>query len=300
MNRDSYCDEKRIPRGPAVAARPSRAEPARPARPSPRSRSRDHAHPGPRALAATSRRRPACPRRMAAPDRAIDQPRARLRARRSDGPGKAHRGTDRPVHVAALVQPAARFRPGLQHRRPDRRPLRRAVQRSRELCPHDHRHGVRAGLDPSRLPARAHGRRLCAWRTGNRSPATPAAEDPAQPRDADGRLDRLGGGTAGPGPVRVPMERPPSVPAGQPDPQQPDGESQVTAIDLAYFNFEHGGLIGGGARGGGSGYEYTGLVRVMGEDDRWPNLFVMGEGDRYDFNGGEGMWGAVAAMRAAG
>ncbi|SEP53963.1 hypothetical protein [Amycolatopsis saalfeldensis] len=74
----------------------------------------------------------------------------------------------------------------------------------------------------------------------------------------------------------------------------------MTTIDLAYFNFEHGGLIGGGARGGGSGYDFTGLVRVMGEDDRWPNLFVMGEGDRYEFNGGQGKWGAVAAMRAAG
>jgi hypothetical protein len=37
----------------------------------------------------------------------------------------------------------------------------------------------------------------------------------------------------------------------------------------------------------------------MGEDDRWPHLFVMGEGDYYDFFGGKGMWGAVEAMRAA-
>jgi hypothetical protein len=74
----------------------------------------------------------------------------------------------------------------------------------------------------------------------------------------------------------------------------------MTQIDLAYFNYAHGGLIGGGARGGGAGYDYTGLVRVIGEDDRWPHLLVMGEGDRYEFDGGDGMWGAAEAMREAG
>ena len=38
----------------------------------------------------------------------------------------------------------------------------------------------------------------------------------------------------------------------------------------------------------------------MGEDDRWPHLFVMGEGDFYDFFAGKGKWGAVEAMRNAG
>lgn len=72
-------------------------------------------------------------------------------------------------------------------------------------------------------------------------------------------------------------------------------------VDLAYFNYEHGGLIGATSRGDEfRGYDYTGLVRVLGEDDRWPHLFVMGEGDFYDYFGGMGMWGAVEAMRAAG
>jgi hypothetical protein len=74
----------------------------------------------------------------------------------------------------------------------------------------------------------------------------------------------------------------------------------MATIDMAYFNYEHGGLIGRTARGGGSGYDYRGLVRVMGKDDRWPNVFVMGEGDLYDYDGGTGMWGAVEAMREAG
>lgn len=72
-------------------------------------------------------------------------------------------------------------------------------------------------------------------------------------------------------------------------------------VDLAYFNYEHGGLIGATSRGDEyQGYDYTGLVRVMGEDDRWPHLFVMGEGDFYDFFAGKGKWGAVEAMRNAG
>lgn len=75
----------------------------------------------------------------------------------------------------------------------------------------------------------------------------------------------------------------------------------MTAIDLAYFNYEHGGTPGSTRHNLEFGrYDYAGLVRVMGEDGRWPHLFVMGEGDYYDFFGGRGMWGAVEAMRNAG
>jgi hypothetical protein len=75
----------------------------------------------------------------------------------------------------------------------------------------------------------------------------------------------------------------------------------VTEIDLSYFNYEHGGLQGVTSySGGGTDYDYAGLVRVMSHGGRWPHVLVMGEGDRYEYNGGEGMWEAAAAMRAAG
>jgi hypothetical protein len=71
-------------------------------------------------------------------------------------------------------------------------------------------------------------------------------------------------------------------------------------IDLAYFNYAHGGMANASSRGEKppSGYDFTGLVRVMQE--RWPHVLVMGEGDYYEYFGGAGMWGAAEAMREAG
>jgi hypothetical protein len=76
----------------------------------------------------------------------------------------------------------------------------------------------------------------------------------------------------------------------------------MTEIDFAYFNFEHGGLVAGEDRfySSGCGYRFDGLVRVAGDQGRWPHVLMMGEGDRYELAGGEGMWEAAAAMRAAG
>lgn len=76
----------------------------------------------------------------------------------------------------------------------------------------------------------------------------------------------------------------------------------MTEIDLAYFNYEHGGLLNGHdhAYSSGSGYRFGGLVRVAGDGGRWPHILIMGEGDRYELSGGEGMYEAAAAMRAAG
>lgn len=72
----------------------------------------------------------------------------------------------------------------------------------------------------------------------------------------------------------------------------------MTETDLSYINNEHGGAIGFTDRGDSYGYQYGGLVRIM--KDRWPDILVMGEGDRYEFNGGDGAWGACAAMADAG
>lgn len=76
----------------------------------------------------------------------------------------------------------------------------------------------------------------------------------------------------------------------------------MTEIDFAYFNFEQGGLIDGrdNAYSSGRGYDFNGLVRVAGDGGRWPHILILGEGDRYQYAGGEGMWEAAAAMRAAG
>ena len=76
----------------------------------------------------------------------------------------------------------------------------------------------------------------------------------------------------------------------------------MTEIDFAYFNFEHGGLIDGKDCffSSGRGYDFAGLVRVAGDQGRWAHILVVGEGDRYELAGGEGMWLAAAAMRAAG
>src|SRR5260370_854974 len=76
----------------------------------------------------------------------------------------------------------------------------------------------------------------------------------------------------------------------------------MTAIDVAYFNYEQGGLIGGHdhAYSSGRGYDLDGLARVARDGGRWPPPLIMGEGNRYELAGGEGMWEAAAAMRAAG
>jgi hypothetical protein len=78
--------------------------------------------------------------------------------------------------------------------------------------------------------------------------------------------------------------------------------TDVTDLDIAYFNFEHGGLHDGKDHffSSGRGYDFSGLVRVAGDGGRWAHILVMGEGDRYELSGGEGMWEAAAAMRAAG
>jgi hypothetical protein len=76
----------------------------------------------------------------------------------------------------------------------------------------------------------------------------------------------------------------------------------VTEIDFAYFNYEHGGLIDGRDHffSSGRGYDFSGLIRVAGSGGRWPHVLVMGEGDRYEFNGQKGAREAARALRRAG
>lgn len=73
----------------------------------------------------------------------------------------------------------------------------------------------------------------------------------------------------------------------------------MTEIHIDYLNYAHGGMIGASTREGGAGYDFTGLVRLMANGYRWPDIFVLGEGEHYEFAGGAGMWGAAGALRAA-
>jgi hypothetical protein len=76
----------------------------------------------------------------------------------------------------------------------------------------------------------------------------------------------------------------------------------MTELEIAYFNYEHGGRSQAQDRFYSTGTlpSVTGLVQVAGDQGRWPHILVMGEGDRYGDAGGAGMWEAAAAMRAAG
>jgi hypothetical protein len=78
-------------------------------------------------------------------------------------------------------------------------------------------------------------------------------------------------------------------------------------LHMGYFNYEHGGIgreagenIGQYFESAVYGYDYDGLVRVVGQDDAWPDILVMGEGDRYEYDGMNGAWGAAEAMKQAG
>lgn len=67
----------------------------------------------------------------------------------------------------------------------------------------------------------------------------------------------------------------------------------MTEIDFMYWNFAHGGRRGKGV------YDLRPLVRVVGHQNRWPAVLIVGEADEYDYAGGAGLWDAAAAMRDA-
>lgn len=73
----------------------------------------------------------------------------------------------------------------------------------------------------------------------------------------------------------------------------------MTNIDFAYINYEHGGLDGGSYHGSTGSYDFTGLVRILGDQDRWPDVAVVGEAEQYEFRGGAGLYGAASALSEA-
>lgn len=77
------------------------------------------------------------------------------------------------------------------------------------------------------------------------------------------------------------------------------GKGEMVVVRFSYVNFEHGGRASAGYSGDGGPYNSTGLVRLLHEGP-WPDILGIDEGDRWDFNGGEGAYEAAAALRAAG
>lgn len=76
----------------------------------------------------------------------------------------------------------------------------------------------------------------------------------------------------------------------------------MTRLRLSYVNVEHGGRTEAGYSsysGDGGPYDYTKVTGMLHDGD-WPDILVMGEGDRYELNGMEGAHEAAAAMREAG
>lgn len=79
----------------------------------------------------------------------------------------------------------------------------------------------------------------------------------------------------------------------------------ITMWKLVYVNYEHGGLLedptGLGLHvGEGYGYDHARLVRLLGEDEEWADIAVIGEGDRWEFWAGRGAWEAIDAIAEAG
>lgn len=68
---------------------------------------------------------------------------------------------------------------------------------------------------------------------------------------------------------------------------------------ISYINYEHGGRQHADYSGDGGPYQYEGLVRIM-DDGPWPHILVVGEADRWEYNGGQGAWEAAEALREAG
>ncbi|MGP4029700.1 endonuclease/exonuclease/phosphatase family protein [Actinomadura sp. 3N407] len=76
----------------------------------------------------------------------------------------------------------------------------------------------------------------------------------------------------------------------------------MTELRFSYVNIEHGGRTEAGYSsysGDGGPYDF-GRVTGMFHDGDWPDILVIGEGDRYELNGMEGAYEAAAALRQAG
>lgn len=74
----------------------------------------------------------------------------------------------------------------------------------------------------------------------------------------------------------------------------------ASTIHFGYFNYENGGILN--PEDGPNGpfrYDYSGLVRVVGEGDAWPDILIMGEGYCYKEKRNKAARKAASVMRKA-
>lgn len=72
-------------------------------------------------------------------------------------------------------------------------------------------------------------------------------------------------------------------------------------LHVGYFNYKDGGILNpDDGPNGPFRYDFSGLTRVVGKDNAWPHILVMGEGYCYKENNGAAAKAAAEAMYEAG
>jgi len=78
----------------------------------------------------------------------------------------------------------------------------------------------------------------------------------------------------------------------------------LTTVSVSYLNLDRGGLrirpTPGAMDAHGYGYDFSGLVLVMADGTPWPDVLVVGEAERWGYQGQEGAQLAARAIRQAG
>lgn len=70
-------------------------------------------------------------------------------------------------------------------------------------------------------------------------------------------------------------------------------------LEFAYINYEHGGAAAGDWLGSPGEFSMDGLVELFDADGRWPDLGVIGEPERWGFDGQKGKFLAATALNEA-
>lgn len=70
-------------------------------------------------------------------------------------------------------------------------------------------------------------------------------------------------------------------------------------VDFAYLNYENGGAANNSSVGSSGPFSMDGLVEMFAADDRWPDVCVLGEPERWEFDGQNGKCHAMTALNEA-